>query len=156
MELVDFCGKQIWSTLVSSRVVGTSLTRVGEDVRFVGGMMCLLRISEYGHLSFSSLLYHSLLFHSLLFSRSLGILLWLQLHKASLCFALFQISCNFAFFILTSWKLESMEFCQFFRLLCLVILETISPHFGGYFNILWLMSVLVFLKSCCKPPLPTV
>lgn len=102
VELVDLCEKQIWSTLVSSRVVDTSLTRVGEDVRFVGGMTCLLRISEYRHLSFSSLLYHSLLFHCLLFSRSLGILLWLQLHKASLCFALFQISCSFAFFILTS------------------------------------------------------
>lgn len=91
-------------------------------------------ISEYGHLSFSSLLY------PLCFSFSLGILLWLQLHKVFLCFALFQISCGFAFFILPSWKSESTGFCQFFRLherrdsiLCLVSLETISPHFGKYF-----------------------
>ena len=41
-ELVDLCGKQIWSMLVSPRVVDTSLTRVGEDDRFVDGMTCLL------------------------------------------------------------------------------------------------------------------
>ena len=83
----------------------------GNDVSFEHTCLAINELVKYGHLSFSSLLYHSLLFF-----HSLGILLWLQLHKASLCFALFQISCSFAFFILTSWKLESTGFCQFFRL----------------------------------------
>lgn len=82
----------------------------GKDVSFEHTCLAINELVNMG-----IYLFH-LCFITLCFSFSLGILLWLQLHKVFLCFVLFQISCSFAFFILTSWKSESMGFCQFFRL----------------------------------------
>lgn len=112
LELMRLCGQAGWEQ-VGIREVEPNLASVGEDVRFAEGKTHLLAqgagckwISVYGHSSLASLLYHPLRF-----SHSLGILLWLQLHKSSLCFALFWIICSFTFLSLTSWKLEPLGFC---------------------------------------------